>query len=237
MRATQRNRTAWTLMELLMVTAIITVLLSLGLALIRMVGIQSRRTECAADLRQVGMAFAGFAQDHRGLLPRLNGWDSSSGVLDYVDATNRSSGVIHGCPEYNSANYGGDRFSATGYVYNCFLAQETQPGQHNYFDPLAINWMGCSPRDWRLPGLTSLSDRFLLGDGSDWYVGGSGSVSFNNVADRHRAVFRAEGGSGGPNGRKTRSPGLVNVLFCDLHVASVSKGYAGDAILDPTQIR
>ncbi|MCY2955274.1 MAG: prepilin-type N-terminal cleavage/methylation domain-containing protein [Planctomycetota bacterium] len=63
------KRKAFTLVELLVVIAIIAVLIAILLPALSRVKRQSYRVACASNMRQVGIALLGYAQDYRGSFP------------------------------------------------------------------------------------------------------------------------------------------------------------------------
>lgn len=66
-----RARTAFTLVELLVVVAIIGVLVSLLLPAVQAARGSARRTQCMNHLRQIGLAIHQFADTHEGAFPLL----------------------------------------------------------------------------------------------------------------------------------------------------------------------
>lgn len=65
------NRRAFTLMELLVVIAIIVVLASMLLPAVGMVRRAAQNTVCQNNLRQVHLGYVAYANDNRGLLPKI----------------------------------------------------------------------------------------------------------------------------------------------------------------------
>jgi prepilin-type N-terminal cleavage/methylation domain-containing protein/prepilin-type processing-associated H-X9-DG protein len=65
----QRRAGAFTLLELLVVMAIIGILVSLLLPQLAQAKARARRIQCVSDLRQVGVAFHIFLHDHESLFP------------------------------------------------------------------------------------------------------------------------------------------------------------------------
>ncbi len=72
------RREGFSLTELLVVLLILTVLMALGIPLLKSVGIASRKTKCIAHLRQLSLFIAAYAGDYKGEIP--------------VDRTNDASG-------------------------------------------------------------------------------------------------------------------------------------------------
>jgi prepilin-type N-terminal cleavage/methylation domain-containing protein/prepilin-type processing-associated H-X9-DG protein len=71
-RRGQDHSTGFTLVELLVVIGIIAVLVSILLPAMGRAREQARRTQCASNMRQVGLAVINFAGTNRGIMPTFN---------------------------------------------------------------------------------------------------------------------------------------------------------------------
>src|SRR5690348_4911045 len=79
----RRRAGAFSLIELLCVIGIIGVLAALLLPALHQAHARARRIECVSHLRQLGIAFQNFAQDHNGQFP-MSVPVSSGGSLEFA---------------------------------------------------------------------------------------------------------------------------------------------------------
>jgi prepilin-type N-terminal cleavage/methylation domain-containing protein len=71
-RLSKRRRRAFTLVELLVVISIIGLLIALLLPSLRKARSQSKRTVCAANLRQIGVSLQAYLLDNNDRLPEVS---------------------------------------------------------------------------------------------------------------------------------------------------------------------
>ncbi len=122
-----RSRCAFTLVELLVVIAIIGVLIALLLPAVQAARESSRRTTCASNMRQIGLAMTQFCDTHRGAFPQTTHTDVDQSwiftLAPYVESCDR----IRICPDDLQAD---GRYAArlSSYVMNGYLAVPRIPG-------------------------------------------------------------------------------------------------------------
>jgi prepilin-type N-terminal cleavage/methylation domain-containing protein len=73
------KRRGFTLMEMLIVVAVIATLAGIGVPLVRSALAKSREAACLTQLRSLGVALEGYLQDHNQILPELAMGRSSRG--------------------------------------------------------------------------------------------------------------------------------------------------------------
>ncbi len=206
--------TAFTLIELLLVIAIIAIFASLALPALANAKGKTKSTACLNNLRQIGLAMQMHADDHEGFLPTTTHGAATNAswiylLADYVGRVDK----IRVCladpkGEGRLANQG------TSYVMNEYTAVD-------HVDPFG-NVLESHRKLDALPHPTETITVFecanTLGPGifndhthSRNWLNGWASVTADIQPDRHRP--------GGP--RPDFSDGQANYLFADGHVSAL----------------
>lgn len=122
-----RKRLAFTLVELLVVIAIIGILVGLLLPAINAARESARRTNCASNMRQVGIAMNLFCDVHRGAFPQSAHTDADRSWIYTLAPFVESCDAIRICPTDKKSN---ERLAAkmTSYTLNGYIAVPDIPG-------------------------------------------------------------------------------------------------------------
>jgi len=133
LRFARCGRRGFTLVELLVVVAVIGVLVALLLPAVQAARESSRRTRCANNLRQQGLALIGFEGEHR-TLPvgcidcleppkRFHSWNSQ--ILPWLEQATLRKQLDFAVPSYAATNIGVGGISLDVFLCPSTLEQET----------------------------------------------------------------------------------------------------------------
>lgn len=227
-----RNRSAFTLVDLLMVAVIVAVLSAMLLPAVRLVRETARGVQCQSSLRQIGMGMQTYINDQRGYYPTArqdgvvgaygsymhwfehlqdcldSGDQDGNGRVDRRDLQGQARNVLKDCPSRRPST----QIFQYGYGMNGCLRMPER--YHRSYWNVSTGYYV----DYRVISTTHQSTRALVGDGSDWHI----TVDNRKyptawVPDRHR--------------------GASNYLFCDLHIQRLPPEQARLAISDPGKLQ
>jgi prepilin-type N-terminal cleavage/methylation domain-containing protein/prepilin-type processing-associated H-X9-DG protein len=113
-RLKRNSPPGFTLVELLVVMAIIAILVAVSVPAYTMAIMQANKAKCAANLRNIGVGMLAFAGDNNGNLPE------SGGVIPYnsIDSTTKQNGWTQQLEPYMGAGSAMENSSGTS-VYQC----------------------------------------------------------------------------------------------------------------------
>lgn len=132
MTSSHRKRFAFTLIELLVVIAIIAILAAIFIPSLSRAQHEGRRTACASNLRQIGLAVKSYLSDSQNVFPPVlpAQWDRYGLISDYYRPHAGDNYDIFRCPaqrkDLRSRNSGlafpSDPGKWTSYEFNSFFA-------------------------------------------------------------------------------------------------------------------
>lgn len=202
----QPIRTGFTLVELLVVIAIIGVLVSLLLPAVQGARAAARRTQCASNLRQIGIGMQNFFTAHEGAFPRTyhDGDDKSwvYSLAPYMEDVD----MIRTCPEDPQAE---QRIAhkGTSFVISQFVAMDAEGSVKRIDDLQATSktvtvFEGANSRD-------PLSFQYEHAHAAQWFA--PANVKFKLVWAKIVLEIQPD-----------RHPGKQShYLFADSHVATI----------------
>lgn len=202
-------RSAFTLIELLVVVAIIAVLVAILLPSLSEARSVARRTSCASNLRQIGMAWTNYFSENKDYMPEIGGmfdwggYDTGSLCFPVANLAARplipyiAQNKLYVCSEDNKNNAIGSPgcsdiwlIYGTSYSVNFHLTSPTSPGRKGTIgqivDPVGTYLVGDSTMFLAYPGYS----------GPYGWMGHDGYFSWHS-----------------------RHGWWSNILFADMHVA------------------
>lgn len=213
----QSHRLAFTLLELVLVMAIIALLASLLLPALSQSKAKARLAQCTSNLRQWGLAYRQYADDNEDYLPRRGQGVKPLNQIDRPEDWFNALPPYFKSPTYQQLFTNSQRFTPQSQsVFVCPSAID--PGS-NHFLPYAMNMNLCP---WGNSGTT---DPTRFGDVSD-------PAQVVSLADG-RGPYSATYPSKNPYTPVPRHTGRVNLLFLMGNVQSFAGNYVGCDVGDP----
>jgi prepilin-type N-terminal cleavage/methylation domain-containing protein len=205
--ARARPQAAFTLVELLLVIAIIAILASLFLPALAAARARALTTRCQGNLRQWGIAFQMYAHDNADYLPRRGQGIQALAIINRPDDWFNALPTYLQLPPFAQMVANNSRPAA--HQESPFICPAADDTAGTYFLPLGMN-MTLSPWNMPMPArLTEISQPACV-------------VSMADAPGQYSATFP----STRPYGIVARHLGQINLLF----LAGNAKSYAGSAV-------
>lgn len=212
MKTTRYQSAGFTLIELLTVIAIIGILAAIIIPTVGKVRESAKKSQCASNLRQVGMAMTLYAGENKGFLPLLKDAPKNQHwtelIAPLIGGKEASTGDMGGvkavlnCPAWpNDAVYNEAHTWKGGYGMNPRV---------NFPDDIT-EYINSAVRQ-KLPTTNDPARRILAGDAGDWYIEAR-TAGITNFPTRHSAKG--------------------NFVFADGHVATLEMREANKFLRDP----
>jgi prepilin-type N-terminal cleavage/methylation domain-containing protein len=202
-------RKGFSLVELLVVIGIIAMLVSILLPVLRVAREIAQQTQCQSNLRQLGFAFAQYANENHGSMPAWSGWHPTAFPAQAGGEVSWCGKIAHYIPPDSS-------------VYTCPSFPRYAGSLHNYF--ISAVWAGINGRHSTKFSDVKLSSRFVIsGDMTQLtlYPPPFGSSQKGDDFDRddYGIPCLCFPGDGGFEMHRNGN----NVLFDDFHVDSFTE--------------
>ena len=198
-----KKESKFTLIELLIVIAIIAILASMLLPALNNAKAAMKKTACMNNMAQINKVAIFYADDYDGFLPPVlkNALYWYQQLWPYIYPGKNMQ------PSYNALPYNKTIFSCTSYLYDPDYYWVNGLGMNFYLPPGTNSWTPSLETPIPLVKIKKPSQKVYIADSDSFYLG---TTALNSFANGTKLFFA-----------RMRHSNQANILFCDGHVASM----------------
>jgi prepilin-type processing-associated H-X9-DG protein len=219
-----RFRRAFTLVELLVLVAIVAVLLALLLPSLKRAQEHARRAACLSNLSQIGRAIMMYVNDYKGRFPREAFWTPQVGMENCVLAPYGLVEEVYRCPSEDRPPYRPSLYSYGPPNYDHY--------QYSYTGNWLVFASGPQHRGICINQVVRSSQKIMVIDESEQTIDDPVWATTNWFIDRQNMLSNrhdlAQERARESDAEETLKRGRGNVLFVDAHADFIPRRWAMD---------